>query len=102
MTDPSNNMSQTQNLQTRINYLEDVNRRLLDSLDLLTSMGDFYAGINRDSETSSIFIATCSQIKRFFPFHVMAFLMINEDDNSFLLTVSLHPTGNVFRKKWMT
>jgi K+-sensing histidine kinase KdpD len=86
MTDTSKNMSQMQNLQTRINYLEDVNRRLLNSLDLLTSMGDFYAGINRDRDASSIFTATRSQIKRLIPFSVTAFLLTDEDDNNFVLT----------------
>ncbi len=86
MTDTSNNMSQVKDLQTRVNYLEDVNRKLLDILDLLTTMGNFHADINMDRDASAILIATRSQIKRLIPFRVTAFLLTDEEKNSFVLT----------------
>jgi signal transduction histidine kinase/CheY-like chemotaxis protein/HPt (histidine-containing phosphotransfer) domain-containing protein len=73
-------------IHTRIHYLEDVNRRLLTILDLLSSGEDFQASVNKDRDPSSVLLATRLQLKRLFAFHSVAFLMVNEADSSFVLT----------------
>ncbi|MEW6569700.1 MAG: ATP-binding protein [Nitrospirota bacterium] len=72
-------------LKERNTYLEDINRRLFCLLDMMASSGDFQANINRNRNLSSILIATFSQLKRLLPFQVMAFLSIDETDQSFVL-----------------
>jgi signal transduction histidine kinase/ActR/RegA family two-component response regulator len=72
-------------LKDRIDYLEDINHRLLFILELLVSSGEFHAIINYNQNPKAIILATCSQLNRLLPFKAMGFMMVNETDQSFVL-----------------
>jgi len=76
---------QVQDVKIRVDYLEEANRHLISILDILSSGEDFQADINRSMDPAKIFAATRSQIKRLLPFEVIAFLMVDESDHSFVI-----------------
>lgn len=81
MTDgPKDNL---QKLRARCDYLENVNRRLLDSLEMLALSGDFQASITQKSDALEIFSSARLQIRRIFSFHEMVFMMVDDTDSSF-------------------
>ncbi len=82
----NSNRKETEYLEQRCRYLEAIDRRLLDSLDMLASSGDFQAHISQKSDVREIFSAVRDQLKRIFSFNSMAFLYIDESDNSFVMT----------------
>jgi signal transduction histidine kinase/DNA-binding response OmpR family regulator len=77
--------TETEYLQQRYRYLETLNRRLLDSLEMLASSGDYQANISHKSNPRDIFSSVRCQLQRIFSFNSMAFLSINESDNSFVM-----------------
>ena len=77
--------TETEYLEQRYRYLETLNRRLLDSLEMLASSGDFQANISHKSDPREIFSSVRCQLQRIFSFNSMAFLSINESDNSFVM-----------------
>jgi signal transduction histidine kinase/ActR/RegA family two-component response regulator len=73
------------NLQERVKYLEEMNDRLVNNLDLATSFGNFQATFHPDQGPEQILSATRLHIKRLIQFHSLAFLMVNEPDMDFVL-----------------
>lgn len=86
MTETPESTAQPSALEARIKHLEDVNRWILDSLDMVASLGDFKGSINYDQDSAKIFSATCSHLKRLMAFRAMAFLIVDDTDFDFLLT----------------
>lgn len=76
-------IKETEYLEQRYRYLETLNRRLFDSLEMLASSGDFQTNINHKRDPREIFSSVRCQLQRIFSFSSMAFLSINETDNSF-------------------
>jgi PAS domain S-box-containing protein len=76
---------QTKYLEERIQYLEEVNRFTLDVLEMAASLGDFQPSINKLQEPSVILEETRSRVQRLIPFQTMAFYLIDDTDNSFIL-----------------
>ena len=72
-------------LQERVRYLEEMNDRLVNSLDLATSFGNFQATFHPDQGPEQILSATRLHIKRLIQFRSLAFLMVNEPDMEFVL-----------------
>ncbi|MGQ9569265.1 MAG: ATP-binding protein [Thermodesulfovibrionales bacterium] len=73
-------------LRERIDYLEDMNRRLISILEMLVSCGEFYARINNSQNPSAIIHATFTQLSRLLPFEAMGLLTVNETDQDFILS----------------
>jgi signal transduction histidine kinase/ActR/RegA family two-component response regulator len=69
----------------RIDYLEDMNRRLITILEMLVSSGEFYSRIKSNQNPSAIIHATFAQISRILPFEAIGFMTINETDHDFIL-----------------
>jgi signal transduction histidine kinase/CheY-like chemotaxis protein len=72
-------------LQERVKYLEEMNDRLVNNLDLATSFGNFQATFHPDQGPEQILSATRLHIKRLIRFRTTAFLMVNESDMEFVL-----------------
>lgn len=69
----------------RIDYLEDMNRRLITILEMLVSSGEFYSRIKSNQSPSAIIRATFSQLSRILPFEAVGFMTVNETDQDFIL-----------------
>ncbi len=72
-------------LQERVDYLEEMNRRYMAILEMLTSSGDFHGDLSRAKSSRDIFHATFSQVGRLLSCQVMGCLEAM-DDGSFELS----------------
>jgi len=75
----------TRYLEERIQYLEEINRFVLDALEMAASLGDFQTSINKLQEPSVILHETRSRIQRLIQFQALAFFLVDETDNDFFL-----------------
>ncbi len=82
MTDIIEHLRQT---ESRVRHLEDVNRRVLDALEFVASLGDFQTSINPDQDSSSILAATRANLGRLLTFRGTAFLMDTAEDGNLLI-----------------
>jgi signal transduction histidine kinase/HPt (histidine-containing phosphotransfer) domain-containing protein len=80
MTDFTELLQQLRRAEGRIEHLEDVNRRVLDALDFVASLGDFQASLTPEQDPSTILQATRTNLSRIASFRVRAFLMLADDD----------------------
>ena len=80
MTDFTEILQQLRKAEGRIQHLEDVNRRVLDALDFVASLGDFQAKLTPEQDPSVILEATRTNLSRIGTFRVRAFLMLGDDD----------------------
>lgn len=78
--------TQLQNLQERINFLEETNLNYVRILDVLAACSDFQSDIYREKDSSFVIKAMFSQLGRLIPLVAMAMFSI-EDDAGFTLTV---------------
>jgi two-component system, sensor histidine kinase and response regulator len=72
--------------ESHIEHLEEVNRWILDSLEMVTSLGDFQSSINHDQDSLKILSAVCAHLNRLVPFATTAFLLVDDTDLDFVLT----------------
>ena len=72
-------------LEERIQYLEEGNRFTLDALEMAASLGDFQPSINKLQDPSVILDEARSRIHRLIQFQAIAFYLVNEDENDFVL-----------------
>ncbi len=70
-------------LQKRVEYLEDINRFTLDALDLACSFMDFQPGVNKLENPLPILKETCTRISRLIQFQSMALYLVDEKDSDF-------------------
>ncbi|MEW5976631.1 MAG: response regulator [Acidobacteriota bacterium] len=84
MEEPNSNQNAV--LESRVKYLEEVNRWVLDSLDMVVSLGDFQGGFDSDLDPAQVLIATRSHLKRLMAFRAMGFMLVKEPDLDFVLT----------------
>ena len=75
----------TRYLEERIQYLEEINRFVLDALEMAASLGDFQTSINKLQEPFFILHETRSRIQRLIQFQALAFFFVDETDNDFFL-----------------
>ena len=87
LTDIIEHLRQT---ESRVRHLEDVNRRVLDALDFVASLGDFQNSLNADQDTGSILAATRANLARLLSFRATAFLLDAEGDGN-LVVVDCEP-----------
>jgi len=79
-------------LEERVRYLEEVNRWILDSLDIMASLGDFQSSVRFQKESSSILAACWPHLKRLMAFHSMAFWLVDETEKDFV-PAACHPAS---------
>ena len=72
-------------LEARLNYLEEINRFTIDALEMAASLGDFQGSIHRLQELPDIFKETTSRVKRLIPFQAMALYLVDEANSNFNL-----------------
>ena len=85
MRDALKEVSNLQESKAKASYIEEVNRWILDALELMVSYGEFQSSINPDQEPIKILSATRLHLKRLIQFHSIAFLLVHEPDFDFLL-----------------
>ena len=76
----------TQYLEKRVQYLEDVNRFTLDALETAASLGDFQPSISKLPNISVILDETKSRIRSLIQFEAMAFYLVDESSNEFVIS----------------
>jgi len=77
---------QTTGLEARVEFLEQNYVWILDSLHMAATFGEVQAGIQSGGDQGSVFQITRKLVGRLIDFEVMAFLVVKEADQSFILT----------------
>jgi len=77
------NKDELRQLRQRVNYLERINQQYISTLDTLNSLGDIHGNVKQKRSPQHIFSSTRQYICRLAHFDLTAFLMVNEDNNSF-------------------
>jgi len=72
-------------LEARLEYLEEVNRWTLGTLNMVSTINDFQAVLSGGRGMEHILAETKLRLKRLVPFEGMAFFSVREDDQSFVL-----------------
>ncbi|TSA52904.1 MAG: response regulator [Planctomycetaceae bacterium] len=76
----------TQYLEKRVQYLEDVNRFALDALEMAASLGDFQPSISKLQDFSVILDETTSRIRSLMQLEALAFYLVDENNNEFVIS----------------
>ncbi|MBM4349461.1 MAG: response regulator [Deltaproteobacteria bacterium] len=79
-------VSNLQELKTRVDHLEGVNQWMLDALELMVSFGEFQNSIDPVQEPAKILNTARLHLKRLIQFRILAFLLVDESNFEFLLT----------------
>ncbi len=74
-----------ESLESRITYLDEVNRWNLDAMELVSSMGELHSSSHVDWDTASILEGTRRHLLRLIKFRAAAFFIVEEDDVEFKL-----------------
>ncbi len=74
MADLTDIIEQLRQAEGRVRHLEEMNRRVLDALDFVASLGDFQSSINPDQDTSAIMGATRANVGRIIALGTTAFM----------------------------
>lgn len=78
-----NEKNELDQLRKRVDYLERINQQYISTLDTLNSLGDIHGNVKQKRSPQHIFSSTRQYICRLAYFDLTAFLMVNEDNNSF-------------------
>jgi two-component system, cell cycle sensor histidine kinase and response regulator CckA len=73
-------------LESRLDYLEEINRFTIDALEMAASLGDFQSSIQKGDEPHLLLKEMGSRIKRLIPFETIAFYLVDEATSDFYLT----------------
>jgi hypothetical protein len=63
MTELADIIEHLRQTESRVRNLEDVNRRVLDALEFVASLGDFQTILNADQDASAILAATRTNVQ---------------------------------------
>ncbi|MEN6620068.1 MAG: PAS domain S-box protein, partial [Smithella sp.] len=72
-------------LEERVKHLEDVERFMLDGLEMAASLGDFQNKIRKLSDVHTILEETKTRIQGLIPYESIAFFMVEEGSNDFVM-----------------
>jgi PAS domain S-box-containing protein len=78
-------------LESRLEYLEEVNRFTIDALEMAASLGDFQSSLHKQDEPHAILKEMGTRIKRLIPFDVIAFYLVDEATSDFYLGAAQPP-----------
>jgi len=73
-------------LESRVRYLEYIERCTFDALETASSLGDFQTSINKLRDASVILNETHTRIQGLIPFESVAFFLVDEGSNDFVMT----------------
>ena len=68
MTELTEIIEHLRQTESRVRHLEDVNRRVMDALEFVASLGDFQTSLNADQDASTILGATRANMHRILTF----------------------------------
>jgi len=74
-------------LESRVRHLEEMNRRILDSLDMVASFGYFQNSLGQDEDIPGILKSTWTNLKRLMSFRSMGYWMVDDAASEFVLAV---------------
>ncbi len=86
MPSTTSNMGHLCDLEVRVEYLEEINQWILDSLEMVASLGNIRGNVDAGQDSNDILTTTRMCLERLMPFEAMALLMVNEMDADFVLT----------------
>ncbi|MDD5167800.1 MAG: ATP-binding protein [Syntrophales bacterium] len=72
-------------LEERVKHLEDVERFVIDAIELASSLGDFQSSINKLCDISRILEETGVRIQALIPFECKAFFLVDEGNHEFVM-----------------
>lgn len=72
--------------QDYIQHLEDMQQWYDNALEIGASLSDLQAGVNQGMEPIAVLKQTQSRLKSLFDFEIMAFMLVDETDNSFTIS----------------
>ena len=78
-------------LESRLAYIEEVNRFTIDALEMAASLGDFQSSLHKLDEPRAILKEMGTRIKRLIPFDVIAFYLVDEVTSDFYLGAAQPP-----------
>ena len=81
------NGSDSQRLQTRIDYLEENRRYVQNALETVLSVGDFQEDISNQQSPEHILNESQQRISNLIPFEASALYLVDEKTSDFVLSV---------------
>lgn len=96
---PQDNAPGNDDIQERLDYVEEANRWTLEALGMVATLSDFHATINGTESrqnTTEILAETRIRLKRLFSFQLMGFFLISEEDQRFEL-IDFEPESEIER-----
>lgn len=81
-----------QNLQARIEYLEENGRLIQNALEMALALGDFQENINKGYDAEYIFREAEKRIRYLIPFEASAFYLTDQDKGDFIFSLC-EPSG---------
>lgn len=75
--------SSSRYIEKRLRYFEESTRFILETLELITSLGDCRGSVNRLESVTPILDEAESKITELIPFEAVTFYLVNEDTNDF-------------------
>lgn len=72
-------------LEKRVKHLEDVERFIVDGLEMAASLGDFQNNISKFSDICTLLEETSVRLQGLIPFETIAFFLVEEGINDFVL-----------------
>lgn len=97
---PEKSVQSVADLQQRVKYLEDVNLRYVNLLDILASSNQFQTSLQRGSSIESVMQTCFTQLQRLLPLDAMA-VMLNDDENSFEFSQCEPPQCREQLEQWV-
>ena len=74
-----------ENLEARIDRVEEIHRFTVDALEMAASLGDFQSSINRLWDSSAILTETGLRVRKLIPFQIVGFYLADEANSDFHL-----------------
>ncbi len=85
MTNPRKKIMTKAYLEERVKHLENVERFIVDGLEMATSLGDFQNSISKLSDVSILLKETKIRVQSLIPFVSIAFFLVEEGSNEFII-----------------
>jgi TMAO reductase system sensor TorS len=83
---PAEVVRQIEQMETRIRYLEEINRVNLDALDIVASMGDLYTTSRSEWNRGNILAAAREHVLRLVQFRAVGYCLVDDETGEFVLT----------------
>jgi len=65
-------------IEVRLNCLEEINHQTIDALEMVVSLGNFHSSIDKMQDPVAVFQETDPRLRRLIPFQVVSFYLVDE------------------------